>query len=89
MRYATKHPSIVDALVLINPISQKAGWIEWFYQKVFLVFFQLMWNTLIYFEFYLAIGTRSCPIDAPYLVYPSVLEIVIFEKLGPVLRLWV
>uniref|UniRef100_A0A915N2B8 Uncharacterized protein n=1 Tax=Meloidogyne javanica TaxID=6303 RepID=A0A915N2B8_MELJA len=34
MRYATKHPSIVDALVLINPISQKAGWIEWFYQKV-------------------------------------------------------
>uniref|UniRef100_A0A914LT34 Uncharacterized protein n=1 Tax=Meloidogyne incognita TaxID=6306 RepID=A0A914LT34_MELIC len=36
MRYATKHPSIVDALVLINPISQKAGWIEWFYQKVFI-----------------------------------------------------
>nr|CAD2172946.1 unnamed protein product [Meloidogyne enterolobii] len=34
MRYATKHPSIVDALVLINPISQKAGWIEWFYQKL-------------------------------------------------------
>ncbi|KAL7078659.1 hypothetical protein ACQ4LE_002532 [Meloidogyne hapla] len=34
MRYAYKHPTFLDALVLINPISQKAGWIEWFYQKI-------------------------------------------------------
>jgi pimeloyl-ACP methyl ester carboxylesterase len=32
-RYALKHSNQVDALVMINPILQKAGWIEWFYQK--------------------------------------------------------
>ncbi|KAF7636888.1 hypothetical protein Mgra_00003627 [Meloidogyne graminicola] len=34
VRYALKHSNSVDALVLINPILQKAGWIEWFYQKL-------------------------------------------------------
>lgn len=33
-RYASNHPEKVQALILANPTSGAAGWIEWGYQKV-------------------------------------------------------
>ncbi|XP_014667168.1 PREDICTED: protein NDRG3-like isoform X2 [Priapulus caudatus] len=33
-RFAIVHPTMVDALVLINGVAKQAGWTEWGYQKV-------------------------------------------------------
>lgn len=33
-RYALLYPKLVDALILINLVTSKSGWIEWGYEKV-------------------------------------------------------
>uniref|UniRef100_A0A183BXC3 Protein NDRG3 n=1 Tax=Globodera pallida TaxID=36090 RepID=A0A183BXC3_GLOPA len=33
LRYAMSQQRLLDALILINATSQKAGWVEWGYQK--------------------------------------------------------
>ncbi len=45
-RFAHRRPTMVDGLILVNCNSQSAGWVEWVYNKVNLVF--LKWfNALI------------------------------------------
>ena len=38
-RYALKHPERVEGLILVNCVSTTAGWIEWGYQKVYIISF--------------------------------------------------
>ncbi|KAL3116120.1 hypothetical protein niasHT_007420 [Heterodera trifolii] len=33
LRFAMSHQNVLDALLLINATSQKAGWVEWAYQR--------------------------------------------------------